>query len=137
MGLLPAIRWYGESYLGDKGIEVSVEATVPTRRLPVHVEVALFRIVQEALANVAKHSQASHVEVRLIDEGRRITVTVADDGRGFDVAAALGQTGPAQSVGLIGMQERVRLLSGRLEFRSREGGGTLVRVEVPMTDEAG
>ena len=137
MGLQPAIRWYGESYLGDKGIEVSVEATGPTRRLPAHVEVALFRIVQEAMANVAKHSQATHVEVRLIDEDRRMTVTVADDGSGFDVAHALSQAGPTESVGLLGMQERVRLLGGRLEIRSRRRGGTLVRVEVPLSDDAG
>src|SRR5574337_883267 len=53
MGLVPAIRWYGESHLGDRGIEVAVDAAVPAERLPPHIEVALFRIVQEALANVA------------------------------------------------------------------------------------
>jgi len=137
MGLLPAIRWYAESYLGDKGIEVRVEAAVPAQRLPAHIEVALFRIVQEALANVAKHSQAGHVDVRLTHDDREITVTVADDGRGFDVAHALGRAGPTESVGLLGMQERARLLGGRLAIRSRDGGGTLVRVEVPLSDEAG
>ncbi len=137
MGLLPAIRWYAESYLGDKGIEVNVEAAVPVPRLPAHIEVALFRIVQEALANVAKHSHASHVDVRLTNDEREITVTVADDGSGFDVARALGRAGPTESVGLLGMQERARLLGGRLEIRSRDGSGTLVRVEVPLSDEAG
>jgi signal transduction histidine kinase len=137
MGLLPAIRWYSESYLGDRGIEVSVTAAVPTQRLPAHIEVALFRIVQEALSNVAKHAHARHVEVRLAHDGRTLTVSVADDGTGFDVARALGKPGPIESVGLLGMQERVRLLGGKLEIQSHPAGGTNVRVEVPLTDEAG
>jgi len=137
MGLLPAIRWYAESYVGDKGIEVRVEAAVPTQRLPAHIEVALFRIVQEALANVAKHSQAGHVDVHVTHDEREIAVSVADDGRGFDVARALDRAGPTVSVGLLGMQERARLLGGRLEIRPRGGGGTLVRVEIPLSDEAG
>jgi signal transduction histidine kinase len=137
MGLLPAIRWYAENYLADRGIEVSVEATVPAERLPAHIEVALFRIVQEALANVAKHSGAEHVEVRLTHDRREILLTVADDGTGFDVAHALGRGGRTESVGLLGMQERARLLGGRLEIRSDDKGGTLVRVEVPLTQGAG
>jgi Signal transduction histidine kinase len=135
MGLVPAIRWYTESYLGDKGIAVTTEAAVPAQRLPAHIEVALFRIVQEALANVAKHSRAGHADVRITHDESRITVTVADDGVGFDVVRVLGQTGATESVGLLGMQERTRLLGGRLEIESRDGGGTLVRVEVPLTDE--
>jgi signal transduction histidine kinase len=137
MGLLPAIRWYADSYVGDKGIEVRMEASEPAQRLPAHIEVALFRIVQEALANVAKHSQARHVDVRLAHDEREVTVTVADDGTGFDVAHALGRVGPAESVGLLGMQERARLLGGKLEIRSRDVGGTLIRVEIPLSDEAG
>jgi signal transduction histidine kinase len=136
MGLLPAIRWYADNYLGDKGIDVRVEAAVAAERLPAHIEVALFRIVQEALTNVAKHSHAGLVEVRLTHDEGTITVTVADDGSGFDVAQALDRVGPADSVGLLGMQERARLLGGGLEIRSRDGGGTVVRVEVPLSDEA-
>lgn len=136
MGLVPAIRWYAESYLADQGIEVTVEAAVPAQRLPAHVEVALFRIVQEALTNVAKHAQASQVAVRLVQDQGTLRVTVADDGRGFDVADALGRAGPTESVGLLGMQERSRLLGGRLAVLSHAGGGTIVRVEIPLEDTA-
>jgi signal transduction histidine kinase len=136
MGLLPAIRWYCETYLTDAGIEVAIEADQAPQRLPAHIEVALFRIVQEAIANVAKHAQAHHVDVRVGVRDGTITVAVADDGRGFDVDRALGQAGPLESVGLLGMQERVRLLNGRLEIRSREGAGTLVLVEAPLSHEA-
>ncbi len=137
MGLVAAIRWYGESHLGDRGIEVAVDAALPVHRLPAHIEVALFRIVQEALANVAKHSGASHVDVRVVREGPRISVSVADNGRGFDVAHALAQTGPTGSVGLLGMHERVRLLGGELEIRAHPGRGTIVRVDVPLSDGGG
>lgn len=136
MGLLPAIRWYCDSYLGDQGIGVAIEASMPTKRLPAHVQVALFRIVQEALANVARHSHASQVDVRLSHDERMIGVAVSDNGVGFDVAQALGKGGPAGSVGLLGMQERVRLLGGRLDVQSHPGGGTTVRVDVPLTDES-
>ncbi len=136
MGLLPAIRWYADSYLGDTGIAVTVDAAMPAQRLPAHIEVALFRVVQEAIANVARHSRAKHVVLRLTHDESRVAVVVADDGVGFDVARVLGQTGPTGSVGLLGMQERTRLLGGRLEIESRDGGGTLVRVEVPLTDAA-
>ena len=114
-----------------------MEASEPAQRLPTHIEVALFRIVQEALANVAKHSQARHVDVRLAHDERHMTITVTDDGRGFDVAPALGRAGPFESVGLLGMQERARLLGGRLEVLSHDGGGTVVRVEISLNDEAG
>jgi signal transduction histidine kinase len=137
MGLMPAIRWYAESHLGEEGIEVNTEAVLPAQRLPAHVEVALFRIVQEALANVGKHAQAHHVDLRLIQDDREIRVIVADDGIGFNVAGALSRTGPTESVGLMGMQERARLLGGRLEVQSDDGAGTTVRVWIPLDDKAG
>jgi signal transduction histidine kinase len=140
MGLLPAIRWYAESHLGEKGIAVTIEeeeeVAEPAERLPAHIEVALFRVVQEAIANVARHSRAKRVDVRLSQRAGEVVVTVADDGIGFDVARVLGQTGPTESVGLLGMQERARLLGGRLEIVSHAGGGTQIRVEVPLADEA-
>jgi len=135
MGLLPAIRWYCDSYLGDQGIGVAIEASMPVKRLPAHVEVVLFRIVQEALANVARHARATHVDMRLSHDERMISVAVSDNGVGFDVEKALGRVGPAGSVGLLGMQERARLLGGQMDVHSRPGGGTTVRVEVPLTDE--
>ena len=134
LGLWPAIRWYAETYLGDRWIDVNLETAVPAQRLPAHIEVALFRIIQEALANVAKHAHAGHVDVRLAQYEGRVTVTVRDDGTGFDVARALGRSGPVESVGLLGMQERVRLLGGHLEIGSEAGVGTLVRVEVPLNE---
>lgn len=136
MGLLPAIRWYSESYLSDRGVEVTIDADPSPPRLPGHTEVALYRIMQEAITNVAKHAQARHVRIQLSFSDGMVTVSVADDGRGFNVDEALGQVGPGtESVGLLGMQERVRLLNGRLEIRSTEGGGTTVVVQAPVVEE--
>jgi signal transduction histidine kinase len=135
LGLLPAIRWYAESALGDAGVAVTIESDAPAPRLPAHMEVALFRIAQEAVTNVAKHAEARHATVALHVSDSTATVSVVDDGRGFDVARTLGQDGPHdESVGLIGMQERVRLLNGNLEIRSVPGAGTVVRVSAPIEE---
>ena len=137
MGLLPAIRWYAESTLGERGVEVTIEADVPTTRLPDHIETALFRIAQEAMTNIAKHARARHATIALRVDEASVTVSVADDGRGFEVADALGRGGADEaSVGLVGIQERVRLLNGRLEITSAPGGGTTVRVTAPVEEAA-
>lgn len=136
MGLLAAIRWYSESYLGSRGVEVAIAAAQPLPRLPSHREVALFRIVQEAITNVAKHAEAQHVQIELAARDGTMTVRVRDDGRGFDVARALGQTDVSrESVGLLGMQERVRLLNGHLDLRSAPDAGTTLTIEVPLSEE--
>jgi signal transduction histidine kinase len=95
-------------------------------------EVALFRIVQEALANAARHSRARRVDVTLARAGEELEITVADDGDGFDAASS---PDPG-SFGLMGMGERARLAGGSLEVTSRPGEGTTVRVRLPL-GEAG
>jgi signal transduction histidine kinase len=136
LGLVPAIRWLCETSLGDKGIDVSIEVDRSGVRLPGHVEVSLFRIVQEAISNVARHADASHVRIALEVTDGIARVTIADDGRGFDPAQAMGPAGSAQSVGLVGMQERVGLIDGRMEVHSWLGAGTEIVVEVPVVPEA-
>lgn len=138
MGLVAAIRWYCEAYLGDATVEVTVESGQPPARLPGHVEVTLFRIAQEAINNVARHADARHVRVGLSFGGDTVTVSVADDGKGFDVERALGEQGHGlESVGLLGMQERVNLIGGRMEIRSAPGGGTVIVVQAPVAEGAG
>jgi signal transduction histidine kinase len=131
LGLAPAIRWYAESHLDEQGIKTVVEVDQPTRRLPKHVEVSVFRVVQEAANNIVKHARARHVRIRLICRERLAKVVVADDGQGFDTASAP----PARSVGLAGMQERVRLLNGCMRIRSQPGKGTTIAVQIPIVEE--
>ncbi|GBD11858.1 Signal transduction histidine-protein kinase/phosphatase DegS [bacterium HR23] len=133
-GLLPAIRWYAESHLEERGIQVSLQARGLPSRLPRHLEVALFRIVQEAINNIAKHAQARHAHIALQVANGTVQVTVADDGKGFEVARVLSPASRSTSVGLLGMQERVTLLGGRLEVDSAPGQGTRLRATIPLEE---
>jgi signal transduction histidine kinase len=133
LGLVPALRLQSEVALGESGVQVSIAENLGSRRLPAPIEVSLFRIVQEALTNVGRHAQAHNVDVELREHDGAVSVTVADDGRGFDPAQFLDARGRPTSVGLIGMQERVALLGGRLSIDSGPGRGTSVLVEVPLT----
>lgn len=135
LGLVPAIRWLCEVSFVDRAIEVSIEAEQAGTRLPAHVEVTLFRIIQEAVANVARHAGAAHVHLGLQVTSGRARVTIVDDGRGFDIARTIGPAGSDGSVGLVGMQERVALLGGTIEIRSGAARGTHIVVDVPLAPE--
>jgi signal transduction histidine kinase len=102
--------------------------------LSAELETALFRICQEALSNVARHAQASHVLVELRVEGGRLCVDVEDDGVGFDQAAAAGRERRAHW-GLLGIRERADLLGGVARFDSSPGAGTRVEVRIPLPKE--
>ncbi len=131
LGLVPAIRWYAESHLQDEGVTTTIELERPAVRLAPHLEVALFRIAQEAINNIAKHAEAERATIRLDFSDTAVRIAVSDDGRGFDVDQALASTG--SSVGLMGLQERTRLLNGRMDIRSEIGRGTQLTVEVPIS----
>jgi signal transduction histidine kinase len=119
------------SLAGSLGAEVTTEVHVELepRQLPPHIETALYRIVQEALQNIAKHAHASAVEIDLAWRDGSVRLTVRDDGVGFD---AHGPTGPL-SFGLVGLAERAALLGAQLEVRSRIGEGTTITVTVPVS----
>lgn len=137
LGLIPAIRWYCDTYLTQQGIEVIIEADKTPPRLLSHTEVALFRIVQEAVNNVARHSGAGHASIEVRFDDAMVRVVVTDDGKGFDADTVLDPLSTvSESVGLLGMQERVNLLGGRLDVRSTPGAGTSITVEAPVIEEA-
>ena len=115
-------RWEEET-----GIKARVRAVNGGRPLPPRVEAALYRLCQEALANVARHAAASHVTVRLISTPARVRLVVEDDGRGFDPSGV-----PPGRHGLLGMRERAGLLGGALEVESVPGEGTRVEASVPL-----
>jgi len=124
-GLAAAVRKYATDWSRQNGIvpEVRVQGE---RSLPLDIEQGVFRIVQETLANVARHSQASEVEIALVCSDDEITLTVTDDGRGFDVE------GKRSGFGLSSMQERVSTLGGTLMVESALGEGTSVSCTVPV-----
>jgi len=129
-GLLAAVRWHGEQFARRTRISLVVVGEEPVPRLPAHVENALFRIVQEALTNVAKHAQAHHVTVQVQTDSHILRLVVADDGVGFE-ARRLNRVKGGEGWGLLTMTERAEAVGGRCEIESGPGQGTRVIVEVP------
>jgi signal transduction histidine kinase len=124
-GLLPALERLAQTFTEQVGIETDVEASLGDTRLPPEVETALYRLVQEALTNVVKHSRARHVSISLVRRASSVSAVIEDDGVGFRESSGEG-------LGLIGMRERVGLLDGRLEIESRPDHGTTIMAEVPL-----
>ena len=132
LGLLPTLRWYVNSYEKRTETPVIFEALNLEERLAPEVEIVLYRIVQESLNNIRKHAQAKKVKIRLEQKKKKIGVLIEDDGIGFHSDRAVSETTLVKGIGLLGMQERVRLLGGSLKIRSREGQGTSIFVELPL-----
>jgi len=133
LGLAAAIQRSAEEYGERLGLRIDCQvADLDQRRLPPEVETALYRIVQEALTNVAKHAQATRVSVVLRHRGDSLLAIVEDDGRGFDVEAVLGSAPVEKRLGLFGMSERAALLGGRFSVESAPGRGSTVFVEIPL-----
>lgn len=129
LGLLPAVRHHLGRYMSATGIQVRLDHSgVEGRRFAAPVETAAYRIMQEALTNVARHARVGAVAVRLWTAGGTLGVAIEDKGAGFDAVAALG---PQRSSGLIGMRERAVLLGGRLTVDSAPGAGTRIIAELP------
>jgi signal transduction histidine kinase len=126
-GLVPALERLTDTFAQQSRIEVELEAPIAEDRLPTEIETALYRIVQEALTNVAKHSGAQHVSVFLTRKNSSITAVIEDDGRGFEAGGTDGA-----GLGLVGMKERLGLLNGRFQIESTEGAGTTIVAEVPL-----
>jgi signal transduction histidine kinase len=130
LGLLPALKWLAVA-LEEHGIATNISVEGEQRRLPDGTELALFRIAQEALNNIRKHSGASAVDLAVDFRGGGLTVTIADNGAGFDLPASTSDLAECGKLGIIGMQERTRLLGGTLSVHSEPGVGTTVVVKVP------
>jgi len=132
LGLLPALEWVTEDLRNTYWIEVDLKVLGNERRLFPETELLLFRIVQEALRNIAKHAKATRAEVKVKFAEDRVAVTVSDNGMGFEPPESLGGLPSTGKLGLAGMQERVQLLGGRLELKSEPGKGTTIFVEAPL-----
>jgi two-component system sensor histidine kinase UhpB len=126
LGLVPSVRWYAKRQSETYGMQILVEAEGLEERLPDQTEIALFRVVQEALTNVAKHANASMARVRLRRRNGNIELRVQDNGKGFEPGEV-----PNDRLGLFGIQERVALLGGCFDLESRRGRGTTLTVRVP------
>jgi len=131
LGLIPTLRWYIQNFSNRLNICSNFETIGLEEKLPPQIETAFYRIVQEALNNIAKHAQADRVEVSLMKRDSRIHASIRDNGKGFDLDKVLHPESPERGFGLAGIQERVSLLGGQMDIQSRPGFGTLIHVEIP------
>jgi signal transduction histidine kinase len=126
-GLVAAVERLVQAFSEATAIRVDLEAQLGDERLPAEVETTLYRIVQEALTNIVKHAEASRVSIVLVRRSGSATVVIEDDGKGFDPAELR-----EESMGIIGMRERVGLHDGRLTLESTPGSGVTLAAEVPL-----
>ena len=127
-GLPEAVRGYCEQFSASSGIPISCDADDSVRDLSRGAALALFRIVQEALGNAAKHAHAKRITVRLTRSAEKVSLVVSDDGGGFDP----GRLSTAGGLGLVMMRERATQLNGTFEFESAPGHGTTIAVAIPF-----
>jgi two-component system NarL family sensor kinase len=125
--LAQALEKLAESTTARNNLPVSFEVTGGNHPLPVRIEAGLYRIAQEALANILQHAAASRAYIRLVTTPAQVTLLVEDDGHGFDPAEI-----PEGRFGLVGLAERARLLGGRLEIQTAPGEGARLQVEIPL-----
>ena len=133
LGLRSGLEWLADRVREDTGLQVEFTVHCDDADVGATTAIALFRVAQEALTNVVRHARASRAEMRLAEANGRLTLTVSDDGVGFDVDDARAR--PTASVGLFGMAERVALVGGTIDVMSRKGAGTRVEVRVPVREE--
>jgi len=133
LGLVAAVEWLATDLMGRRQVAVDVRVTGAPERLPSDIELSLFRIVQEAMRNVEKHSEASQVvvDVRFDDGG--IYIGVKDNGNGFVLPPSLNDLIASGRLGVVGMQERAQLLGGSLGIESTPGAGTAAAITLPST----
>jgi PAS domain S-box-containing protein len=127
LGLGPALRWLAGRQQKLSGPRVEADIDLPAARLDPAIETACFRIAQEAITNSLRHARPLRISLSARIEDGAVMLIVADDGAGFDLAAARAAAAEGRSAGLTGMEERARLAGGEFEVRSARGGGTEVR----------
>ena len=160
LGLIPAVRWMAQARLEPRGVRVEVTARSHTGapgngpdepRMSPDIETALYRVIQEAINNIARHAAARNVEIRIELEEDTASVGIRDDGIGFDLTELSpsmikgldGQDGrpstdarDARGLGLSGMQERIEMLGGELEIHTAPGSGTRIFIRVPLQERS-
>jgi len=129
LGLVPALQWQAREISKRTGLAVTVEAENVADDLPEEHKTCIYRVVQEALNNCARHAFARSVRIEVVQESGRIRLSVLDDGLGFNSAHTRG-------LGLLGMEERVTHLGGRFHLQSEPGHGARLRIEIPLAASA-
>lgn len=136
LGLVPALEMLARDAQMDENLAVSFRVTGAGRRLDSEVELAVYRMVQEMLSNIARHAQAANVSIEMIFSDDGVKVVVSDDGRGFEPPARLGDLAQEGHFGLIGIAERAELIQAELEIQSQVSRGTRITLHLPRSADA-
>ncbi len=128
LGLIPALKWQARECAKRTSMQVSVATEVESDDLPDQYKTCVYRVVQEALHNCERHSQATAIRISVEQKPDRLTLVIQDDGRGFDARQMKG-------AGLLGIQERVARLGGTVSVHSKPGDGTILSIELPLTED--
>ncbi len=131
LGLVAALEMLGRETTQSSKLPVGFQRTGPERRLAPEVELALYRIAQEALSNIVRHAQASDASLSITFETQSVTLEVTDNGKGFEVPKSPSEFAPSGHFGLLGLHERAELIGAILEIESRSGLGSRVSVHLP------
>jgi signal transduction histidine kinase len=134
LGLTSTLRWYVANYLRRHDTRIRFKTDVLPERLPENIEITAYRVVQEALTNVNRHSGATEVDLRITRSNGTIQIVVEDNGRGFDPASVSVSEKAGSGIGLVMMRERISTINGRLDITSRPGEGTRITAEIPFTE---
>ncbi|HEY77525.1 MAG TPA: PAS domain S-box protein [Dehalococcoidia bacterium] len=132
LGLEAALEWMAEDMVKNQGIATHVDVTGTKHTLPMETQLLLFRIGQEALSNIRRHSGASIATVKLEFESGKVRMTISDNGKGFELPNRTGDLAGTGKLGIIGMYERAHLVNGYIDIQSEPGRGTRVITEVPL-----
>jgi two-component system sensor histidine kinase DegS len=134
-GLIQALKNYLTTYERQYRIETDLKVSMEEKKMPPKLKVFLFRIIQEALSNVYRHSKAKKVRITLAMNHAMLKTTIQDDGIGFDLRQVSKDPAKWASFGLKGIKERCRLLNGRAAIESRSGQGTRITIELPLEEK--
>ena len=132
MGLVSALKGYLETQAERTGLEIEVRGDASCPGLAPEMEITAFRVAQEAVTNAIRHAAARKVTVSIRSLDGVLSILVEDDGKGFDVRGTLQGPATGKYLGLLGMQERARMLGGELVIESSPGRGTRVRLQLPL-----
>ncbi|MFA6541602.1 MAG: PAS domain S-box protein [Bacteroidota bacterium] len=130
LGLVDAVNWHLKRQAARVGFEAHIVTEGFSSRLPAEIETACYRIVQESLTNIARHAKAHRVDLAIAVNDGTVTLTIRDDGQGFDVDHAIAESAGGTTFGIMSMQERINLLGGHIEISSHKGRGTTVHVTI-------
>jgi two-component system sensor histidine kinase DegS len=133
LGLIEALRRQVEGFNRENGVRCDFRIVGSMNNLSLIQEVSIYRIILEAMNNIRKHANASHVDLVLKFDLEYASVEVADDGQGFDLAGALSDKVAKSSIGLITMKERAEMLGGRMDVTTAPGDGTKIFVTLPIS----